>query len=155
VADGLNPIAVSLPMLAAAVGRFRNAASAAGRDAQSLKIIVRANTPITDTDISRQRPFLGGSPRQIASDLSELERLNIDHVMFTNLLQPPISEQVRLLSRLMMEVSKMANGSFQETGTGLPSSLVPDARPVVVNQRQTGEDPTASLDQAAREPNRS
>lgn len=154
VADGLNPIAVSLPMLAEAVRRFRNAASAAGRDASSLKIIVRANIPITDTDISRQRPFLGGSPRQIASDLPELERLNIDHVMFTNLLQPPISEQVRLLGRLMTEASKTAHGPFQATGTGLPGSPVPDAGPVAVNHRHTGKDPTASLDEAAGERNR-
>src|SRR5207248_3270634 len=51
LADGLNPIAVSLPMLEQSVRRFRGAASAAGRDPRSLKIIVRANSPITSTDI--------------------------------------------------------------------------------------------------------
>jgi probable F420-dependent oxidoreductase len=105
VADGLNPIAFSLHSLEETVRRFRRAARAAGRDVVSLKVVVRANTPITARAITDRRPFLGGSPEQIASDLRALEQLSIDHVMFTNLVQPPIDEQVQLLDRLIKAVA--------------------------------------------------
>src|SRR5204863_9362193 len=48
VADGFNPIAFSLEALRSMVGAFRTAARAAGRDPAALKVMARANVPITD-----------------------------------------------------------------------------------------------------------
>ena len=104
VADGLNPIAFSFGALQGIVRRFRGAAEAAGRDPAKLKVMVRANVPISDAMMPDERPFLGGSPEQVAEDLARVKDLHVDHVFFTNLLQPPIDEQVRLLERLQRAV---------------------------------------------------
>jgi alkanesulfonate monooxygenase SsuD/methylene tetrahydromethanopterin reductase-like flavin-dependent oxidoreductase (luciferase family) len=105
VADGLNPIAFSFEALQGMVNRFRAAARAAGRDPASLKVMVRANTPITDAAMMADRPFLGGSPEQVACDLQRVQELDVDHVLFTNLIQPPLDDQVRLLDRLQQAVA--------------------------------------------------
>jgi alkanesulfonate monooxygenase SsuD/methylene tetrahydromethanopterin reductase-like flavin-dependent oxidoreductase (luciferase family) len=107
VADGLNPIAFSFDRLSATIQRFRAAANAAGRNPASLKIMVRANTPITDTVMTNGRPFLGGSPEQVADDLSRVAELKVDHVLFTNLLQPPLRDQIWLLERLKIATEKL------------------------------------------------
>jgi probable F420-dependent oxidoreductase len=88
IADGLNPIAVSWEVLEGAVTHFRDAARSAGRDPETLTIMVRANVPVTATPIARNRPFLGGSPDQIAADLERLRALRVDHVFFS----PPHSD---------------------------------------------------------------
>jgi probable F420-dependent oxidoreductase len=104
IADGLNPIATSFDMLQGMVGRFRKAARSAGRDPTRLKIMVRANVPITDTAMAVRRPFLGGAPEQIADDLQQAQELAIDQVFFTNMLQPPLDGQIQLLERLQRAV---------------------------------------------------
>jgi probable F420-dependent oxidoreductase len=105
IAEGFNPIAISFEALEAMVHRFRTAASAAGRDSATLKVVVRANVPITDSPMKDSRPFLGGSPEQIARDLLQMRDLNVAHVFFVNMAQPPLDDQVRLLERLQREVT--------------------------------------------------
>ncbi len=108
IADGFNPIAFSFEALRGMVSRFRAAAEAHGRDPASLPVMVRANVPIDDAGLGDDRPFLGGSPVQIADDLERLQELEVDHVFFTNLRQPPIDEQVRLLADLGARVAHVA-----------------------------------------------
>lgn len=84
IADGFNPVAQSFEMLEATVNTFRAAAGEAGRDPSTLKIIVRVNGLITTAPLPEEgRPFLGGSPDQIARDLDKIRPLNVDHVFFT------------------------------------------------------------------------
>ncbi|MEO5952407.1 MAG: TIGR03619 family F420-dependent LLM class oxidoreductase [Chloroflexia bacterium] len=104
VADGLNPIGFSFEALQNIVGRFRSAAQEAGRDPSKLKVMVRANVPITSGMMEEKCPFLGGSPEQIGDDLARLGELAIDHVFFTNNLQPPLDEQIELLKRIQKAV---------------------------------------------------
>jgi alkanesulfonate monooxygenase SsuD/methylene tetrahydromethanopterin reductase-like flavin-dependent oxidoreductase (luciferase family) len=99
IADGFNPIAFSLSALRGMIGQFRAAALAAQRDPSTLLTVVRANVPITETRLD-PRPFLGGSPEQVAADLEPLRDLGVDHVFFTNVLQPDFDLQARLLARL-------------------------------------------------------
>ncbi|OLB66588.1 MAG: hypothetical protein AUI10_02275 [Actinobacteria bacterium 13_2_20CM_2_72_6] len=101
IADGLNPIVFSADQLRGLTTGFRDAARAAGRDPAGLSVIVRANVPITREPLGDDRPFLGGSPRQIAVDLASLEDLDLDQVLFSNV--APVSgveEAVRLLAEL-------------------------------------------------------
>jgi probable F420-dependent oxidoreductase len=100
IADGFNPMSMSLDRLAAAIGRFRTSAARAGRDPARLSIVVRAATPLTPSAIGLDRPLLGGSPSQVVEDLRHLEQLAVDHVLFTNVRQPPLDEQLRLLDQL-------------------------------------------------------
>lgn len=103
VADGFNPIASTFEALEQAVGLFRDAARAAGRDPNALKVIVRANVPVTDEALAERRPFLGGSPEEIAPDVARLRGLGIDHVFFSSPHwgRPPLDAQLRLLERLI------------------------------------------------------
>ncbi len=101
VADGFNPIATSFESLEKTITFFRQAALMAGRDPSTLKVIVRANVPITAKPLADKRPYLGGSPEQIASDLQQAKDLNVDHVFFVNTTQPALDEQLRLLENLL------------------------------------------------------
>jgi probable F420-dependent oxidoreductase len=98
IADGLNPIAVSAAALRGMTTGFREAARAAGRDPASLSVVVRANVPITREPLGDGRPFLGGSPRQIAEDLASVEDLELDQVLFSN--TAPASDVEELVRRL-------------------------------------------------------
>ncbi|TDE54675.1 TIGR03619 family F420-dependent LLM class oxidoreductase [Nonomuraea mesophila] len=83
VADGLNPVALSHDMVTGLAKTFRSAVAEAGRDPESVTVVARANVPLTAGPLGDDRPFLGGSPRQIAADLEGLEGIGIDHVLFS------------------------------------------------------------------------
>jgi probable F420-dependent oxidoreductase len=82
IADGLNPIAVSRDVLLGLAAAFRSAVEEAGRDPASVTVVARANVPISAKPLGDDRPFLGGSPDQIAADLAGLEDSGVDHVLF-------------------------------------------------------------------------
>src|SRR5256885_16770232 len=83
LADILNPIAFTFEALESAVTTFHSAAREVGRDPSILKVIVRANVPITATPLPEgKRPFLGGSPEQIAQDLTRVQNLKVDKSSF-------------------------------------------------------------------------
>ena len=104
IADGYNPIASSYDVLRRSVDLFRSSAAATGRDPASLSIIVRANVPITSAPMGDQRPFLGGSPDEIAGDWKRVQDLGVEEVFFRNQASIPLEDQVSLLERLRREV---------------------------------------------------
>jgi probable F420-dependent oxidoreductase len=104
IADGLNPIAVSAEALRGLVAGFRTAAQEAGRDPASLTVIARANVPMTVDPLGEDRPYLGGSPRQIAEDLAGLDGSGVDQVLFSNTAATDIDQQVRILEGLQAAV---------------------------------------------------
>lgn len=105
-ADGINPIALSEEMLRGAVNAFRTAAQEAGRDPAALSAVVRANVPITADPIDTERPFLAGSPDQIAEDLRRVEDLAVDQVFFADGSGAPIDDQVARLEQLQLAVNR-------------------------------------------------
>jgi probable F420-dependent oxidoreductase len=100
IADGINPIAVSAEVLHGLVAGFQAAAREAGRDPAALRVVARANVPITREPLGEDRPFLGGSPGQIAADLAGLEGSGVDHVLFANVAARDIEDEVRLIAEL-------------------------------------------------------
>jgi alkanesulfonate monooxygenase SsuD/methylene tetrahydromethanopterin reductase-like flavin-dependent oxidoreductase (luciferase family) len=68
-------------------------------------VVARANVPITSDPLGDDRPFLGGSPRQIADDIAKLAGQGIDHVLFSNVAARELDEQIRLLDQLKAAVS--------------------------------------------------
>ncbi|MEV4345204.1 TIGR03619 family F420-dependent LLM class oxidoreductase [Actinoplanes sp. NPDC049596] len=100
IADGVNPNAFSHDQLVAAAHGFRAAARENGRDADALTVTARANVPITVDPLGDDRPFLGGSPREIAGDLARLDGAGIDHVLFYNLAPEGIDSHLRLIAEL-------------------------------------------------------
>jgi probable F420-dependent oxidoreductase len=107
VADGLNPIAFSFEQLAATTRAFRSAAEAHGRDPAALKVVVRANVPLTADPLPEdKRPFLGGSAAQITKDLASVESLGVDHVLFSDVASPSLDEALKRLEELQAEVGQ-------------------------------------------------
>jgi hypothetical protein len=83
------------------VNTFRSAAQEAGRDPSTLKIYVRVNGIITTNPLPEDgRPFLSGSPDQIARDLDKIRPLNIDHVFFSERATSNLDEYIDSLERL-------------------------------------------------------
>jgi probable F420-dependent oxidoreductase len=105
IADGVNPVALSEEMLLGVAAQFRAAGQEAGRDPESLTVVGRANVPITPKPIDSDRPFLGGSPEQIADDIAKLDGKGVDHVFFTNVAATDVDEEVDLLARIRNLVS--------------------------------------------------
>jgi probable F420-dependent oxidoreductase len=105
IADGLNPNAFSYEAVAAAVSTFRTAAAEQGRDAASLPVIVRANVPIVADALGEGRPFLGGSPAEIAADLKRLDEAGVDHALFYNVAPDGVDNHLRLMAELRARVA--------------------------------------------------
>jgi alkanesulfonate monooxygenase SsuD/methylene tetrahydromethanopterin reductase-like flavin-dependent oxidoreductase (luciferase family) len=82
------------------VAMFRASAREAGRDPDTLTVVARANVPVTPKPIDDERPFLGGSPEQIAEDLAALEGKGIDQVLFANGAFVDLDTEVDLLAQL-------------------------------------------------------
>jgi alkanesulfonate monooxygenase SsuD/methylene tetrahydromethanopterin reductase-like flavin-dependent oxidoreductase (luciferase family) len=107
LADILNPIAFTFEALESAVTTFHSAAQEAGRDPSTLKVFVRANVPITATPLPEgKRPFLGGSPEQIAQDLTRIQNLKVDEVFFSDQASPTVDEAVRRLEEIQTAVRR-------------------------------------------------
>jgi probable F420-dependent oxidoreductase len=103
IADGLNPIVTSADGLRGMVTAFHTAAREANRDPADLTVIARANVPITRDPLGDDRPFLGGSPRQIADDLKGLAGSGVDQVLFANAAATgDVDAEVRLLEQLII-----------------------------------------------------
>ncbi|MET7998107.1 TIGR03619 family F420-dependent LLM class oxidoreductase [Amycolatopsis sp. NPDC005232] len=84
IADGLIPVASSAQDLRDTVSAFHDAAREAGRDPKDLAVVnqVPWPVPITREPIGEGRPFLGGSPRQIAEDLAAARESGATQVYF-------------------------------------------------------------------------
>ncbi len=107
LADIVNPIATTFEALEGVVTTFRTTAQQAGRDPSTLKVIVRANVPITAKPLpDSRRPFLGGSPEQIAQDLARVQTLNIDEVFFANGASQSVDEAVQRLEEIQAAVHR-------------------------------------------------
>ncbi|MET7422524.1 TIGR03619 family F420-dependent LLM class oxidoreductase [Dactylosporangium sp. NPDC005555] len=83
IADGLIPLVVTRDQLLDATAAFRAAVVEFGRDPASVAVVARASVPLTAADLGADRPYLGGSPRQIAEDLSRLDGSGVGHVQFS------------------------------------------------------------------------
>jgi probable F420-dependent oxidoreductase len=104
IADGLNPIAVSDEVLRGLAGAFRSAVEEQGRDPGGVTVVARANVPITAEPMGAVRPYLGGSPRQIADDLAALEGSGVDHVLFYSMAAKDLAEELDLYAQLLSAV---------------------------------------------------
>ncbi|MFJ4844917.1 MULTISPECIES: TIGR03619 family F420-dependent LLM class oxidoreductase [unclassified Streptomyces] len=82
IADGLIPITSSVEELRGIVSTFHDAAREAGRDPADLMVVnqVPWPTPVTREPMGEGRPFLGGSPRQIAEDLVAARETGVTQV---------------------------------------------------------------------------
>lgn len=107
LADMLNPVASTFEDLERVVTTFRTAAREAGRDPGELKVVVRANSPVTASPVAEgKRTFLGGSVEQIAQDLRRAQELGVDEVFFQNMSWSSVEEAVERMEALQAVVRR-------------------------------------------------
>jgi probable F420-dependent oxidoreductase len=108
IADGLNPIAFSAEVVPALATTFRQAAEEAGRDPAGLSVVVRANVPLSLEPLGGDRPFLGGSPRQVAEDVARLAPAGVDQVLLADMAPHDLDTEVGLLGEIRAAVAATA-----------------------------------------------
>jgi probable F420-dependent oxidoreductase len=107
LADMVNPVASTFADLENIVTAFRTAAREADRDPEVLKVVVRANNPVTARPVAEEkRAFLSGSVEQVVQDLRRAEDLGVDEVFFQNLSGSSIEEAVERMEELQAVVSR-------------------------------------------------
>jgi probable F420-dependent oxidoreductase len=104
IADGLNPIAMSEEVLRGSAAAFRAAVAEQGRDPASVTVVARANVPFTAEPMGAGRPYLGGSPQQIADDLAALAGSGVDHVLFYSMVAKDLEQELDLYQQLITAV---------------------------------------------------
>ena len=105
IADGLNPLAATWDGLEREVATFRSAAHAAGRDAEALPIIARANARLTAAPLpERDRPPFAGTVAQWATDLARVAELGIDHTFFA-IDEAPLERRLEAVGELRERVA--------------------------------------------------
>ncbi|GAA1039382.1 LLM class F420-dependent oxidoreductase [Virgisporangium ochraceum] len=106
IADGLNPIAFSAEQIRETVAAYRSLAPA------SATVVVRANTTFSVEPLGEKRPYLGGSPEQIAEDLAGLDGAGIDEVLLSTVgrVRHDLVTEIRLMERIR-ETAVMVNWS--------------------------------------------
>jgi hypothetical protein len=82
LADGWNPTGIPLEGIAQMFSGIKQMAAAAGRDASSLELVVRANLHITDKPVGKDRFIFTGTLDQIKEDTAACRRLGASEVHF-------------------------------------------------------------------------
>ena len=99
LADGLNTYQRSAEALVAEVTAFRDAARAAGRDADRLPVVARVDAVLTDgTPAGDERPLFTGTVTQWADDVAQLGRWGVDHVILD--IDAPLDAQLDAMGEL-------------------------------------------------------
>ena len=99
LADGINPVARSWSSLEQVVHDFPEMVRQAGRNPNSLQIIVRSNSIVSSHALPETHNPLSGSLDQIRDDMQRLAHLGIKHVFF-DLVAMPVNEQLGVLEKL-------------------------------------------------------
>ena len=95
---GLTLVIFDWDTIRETVAVFRAAATAAGRDADALPILLQVNGSVTAEPVDERGPLLG-SPEQVAADLEQAEALGVEHVYWNTDDEPLM--QLPLLAQLL------------------------------------------------------
>jgi probable F420-dependent oxidoreductase len=98
---GLNSIMMTWQMLDDAIATFRAAAEKAGRDPESLPVVVRVNGSVTSSPTNQREPLTGGV-EQVLEDLERVRAAGVDHVFWAMDTQP--EEQLTVMAELRRSV---------------------------------------------------
>jgi probable F420-dependent oxidoreductase len=95
---GLTLVIFDWDTVAETIKTFRAAATAAGRDPETLPIMLQVNGNVTDEPVDERGPLLG-SPEQVAHDLERAEEMGVQHVYWISAAGDHAA-QLPLLARL-------------------------------------------------------
>ncbi|GGP44933.1 TIGR03619 family F420-dependent LLM class oxidoreductase [Saccharothrix coeruleofusca] len=100
IAEGISPIAWTLDGVVAHAIRFRTTAEKVGRNPAALTVTAQTNHSMRPKPISGDRPFLAGSPQQLAEDIERLREQEIDGVLFAFPPSDDMDTQIEMLEEL-------------------------------------------------------
>jgi len=81
-ADGWNPVAVPLDGMKRMFDSIKKMAQQAGRDPDTMKLVVRANVHITDSPRGADRAIFNGTLEQIAEDVAACRKIGAHELFF-------------------------------------------------------------------------
>jgi probable F420-dependent oxidoreductase len=82
LADGWNPTGIPVAGMAQMMEGIRQGARQAGRDSNTLKMVVRANVILTDGPLGDDRFIFTGSREQIKADIQGTRKIGADELFF-------------------------------------------------------------------------
>jgi probable F420-dependent oxidoreductase len=112
IADGLNPFAtMDLERLERDVMLFRKTAQAAGRNADVLPVVVRANARVTEAPLpEKARSLFAGTLEQWLADLERVRAIGVGHVIFGSDTPAPLDVQLEALAEIRRAVPSGSTG---------------------------------------------
>ena len=102
-ADGWNPAGLPLPVMKDMWGAIRGMAAAAGRDPETLELVVRANLDLRPGPVGGERPPFVGSAAQIRDDIQATREMGAHELAFDGHFSTgvkTVSDHVALLEQL-------------------------------------------------------
>lgn len=81
-ANGWMPVGIPLDGMAAMIAQLRQMAKDAGRDPQSLEVVVGANVSLTPNALGADRPIFVGSLDQVKQDVAAVKQLGANEIFY-------------------------------------------------------------------------
>jgi probable F420-dependent oxidoreductase len=106
MADGWNPVAIPPAGMEQMFGAVRQMAKEAGRDPESLAMVVRANLVITDKPAGKERMLFTGTLDQIKEDIDGCRKIGAHELHFDPTFSPGAQSLDRWLA-LMEQLRKL------------------------------------------------
>lgn len=101
LANGWNPAGLPLDALRQMMAGLKQMAQAAGRNAASVEVIVRANVTVTEKPLGRDRSVFDGTMEQIKEDVAAVQQLGVDEIILDPTFSPGVRSEQDFLT--MME----------------------------------------------------
>ena len=99
LANGWMPVAIPLDGMAAMITELRRMAKEAGRDPQSLEVVVGANMAVKAKPLGADRAIFTGSIEQIKSDIDATRQLGADEIFFIIFAEGPMRDLLADMER--------------------------------------------------------
>jgi probable F420-dependent oxidoreductase len=100
LADGWHPVGLPSDALRQMTSGLKSMAKAAGRDQDSVEVIVRANVTISERAAGDQRWMFTGTLEEIAGDIKEVQELGADELIFDPTFSPDSQSEDRFIRNL-------------------------------------------------------
>ena len=98
-ANGWMPIAIPLDGMTAMIAQLHQFAKEAGRDPQSIEVIVGANIDISEKSLGADRAIFTGSEDQVKNDIDAVKKLGASEIFFVIFQEESIKDFVALMER--------------------------------------------------------
>jgi probable F420-dependent oxidoreductase len=98
-ANGWMPIAIPLDGMTAMIAQLHQFAKEAGRDPQSIEVIVGANIDISEKSLGADRAIFTGSEDQVRSDIDAVKKLGASEIFFVIFHEGSIKDLVATMEK--------------------------------------------------------